>query len=184
MLESNYFKKALGDLLKTDFKTLDNTQTMHAEWLKKAMWSISIQFLYLYSRVEILMQVFTARFSNKFGQAPSVLVGIHIRRKEYIIRFKDGKYPNGGNYLSVQYFKKGMDYFREHYTNPLFIVASDDLEWCKKYLAFDNVEFTFEPDSGGRASAELDMTFLCQFHVISISKWFRFMINFMCSQVL
>ncbi len=87
------------------------------------------------------------------------MVGIHVRRTNYQ-KFMQKKFKYGGLYLSRQFYIKGMNYFREKYNNPLFIVASDDLRWCRKNLNFTDVAFTFDPVSGRRASPELDMTIL------------------------
>jgi galactoside 2-L-fucosyltransferase 1/2 len=41
---------------------------------------------------------------------------------------------NGVVLCPVEYFSHAMQYFREQYGRAQFIVASDDLEWCKKYV--------------------------------------------------
>ncbi len=95
----------------------------------------------------------------KFGSESSVLVSVHVRRTDYQKYMQDHR-PQGGLYLSRQFFIEAMDYFREKYQNPLFIVASDDQNWAKRNLNLSDVVFTFDPATRKEASARLDLTIL------------------------
>ena len=35
---------------------------------------------------------------------------------------------------TVDYFHAAMNYFRKQYTNCVFLIASDDVKWCRKHL--------------------------------------------------
>ena len=60
-----------------------------------------------------------------------------------------------------------MNYFREKYSNVIFIVTSDDKEWCQKYLAkpAQDIIVTAKENSG-----ELDLAILkyCNHSIISV----------------
>ncbi|XP_023235996.1 galactoside 2-alpha-L-fucosyltransferase 2-like [Centruroides sculpturatus] len=64
-------------------------------------------------------------------QKPKALfVGVHVRRTDYCKWLK--KYS--GRKVNLLYFNEAFKYFRNKYSNVIFIVVSDDRRWCRKYL--------------------------------------------------
>ncbi|CAF1057892.1 unnamed protein product [Didymodactylos carnosus] len=65
-----------------------------------------------------------------------ILVGIHIRRGDFL----SFRHSTIGGVLasSIEYIQNGMNYFTEKYSNPLFIVVSDDKLWCEETLGLRN----------------------------------------------
>ena len=61
-----------------------------------------------------------------------VFVGIHVRRTDY----KNNLRRHTGHFATIQYFVRAMTHFEAKYGvgNVVFIVASDDYEWCQKML--------------------------------------------------
>jgi hypothetical protein len=61
-------------------------------------------------------------------------VSLHVRRGDY-----------AGNSIfgsaSQEYYKKGVDYIRQHVDNPHFFIFSDEIEWCRKNLSIDKATF-------------------------------------------
>ncbi|CAH2329949.1 galactoside 2-alpha-L-fucosyltransferase 2-like [Pelobates cultripes] len=57
-------------------------------------------------------------------------VGVHVRRGDYvkIMENKDGVVGD------KEYLQKAMDYFRNKYQNPIFVVASNGMDWCKENI--------------------------------------------------
>ncbi|XP_053321740.1 galactoside alpha-(1,2)-fucosyltransferase 2-like [Spea bombifrons] len=58
-------------------------------------------------------------------------VGVHVRRGDYIHVM-----PNTwrGVVADKGYLQKAMDYFRDKYENPLFVVTSNGMDWCKENI--------------------------------------------------
>ncbi|XP_053121503.1 galactoside alpha-(1,2)-fucosyltransferase 2-like isoform X2 [Hemicordylus capensis] len=58
-------------------------------------------------------------------------IGVHVRRGDYVKRM-----PNywRGVVADRGYLQKAMDYFREKYLNPIFVVVSNGMNWCKKNI--------------------------------------------------
>ncbi|CAH2318888.1 galactoside 2-alpha-L-fucosyltransferase 2-like [Pelobates cultripes] len=58
-------------------------------------------------------------------------VGVHVRRGDYVYVM-----PNTwkGVIADKGYLQKAMDYFRNKYENPLFVVTSNGMDWCKKNI--------------------------------------------------
>ena len=112
------------------------------------------------------------KFRQKYLTVPSVTVGVHVRRTDYQ-QYLQAVRKEGGLYLSRQFYVDGMDYFRKKYKNPIFIVASDDLKWCRKNLLAPDVQFTFDPISNKPASDILDMTILGKKIIMVRCLWIR-----------
>ena len=96
-----------------------------------------------------LAQAFGKRNRSTTASLPeteTVFVGIHVRRMDYSVWLKN---KVNGRLLSKLYFTKAMDYFRSKYRKSakagrlIFIMASDDREWCKKmFQGIPDVRFT------------------------------------------
>jgi galactoside 2-L-fucosyltransferase 1/2 len=71
-------------------------------------------------------------------KASTTFVGIHVRRGDHITMEKP--------YLrspSSEYYKLSMNYFRKKYPDSLFLVASNDIKWCKSQAVFQNRDVYF-----------------------------------------
>jgi len=62
------------------------------------------------------------------------LVSVHIRRTDYLA------VQNHHPIIPLSYYKKAMSEFDNNDT--MFIVSSDDIEWCKENFQQDNIVFT------------------------------------------
>lgn len=58
-------------------------------------------------------------------------VSVHVRRGDFVTM---------GVALDACYYKKAMNYFSP---DSIFVVISDDIEWCKKELGNDNVSIVY-----------------------------------------
>ncbi|XP_066463326.1 galactoside alpha-(1,2)-fucosyltransferase 2-like [Eleutherodactylus coqui] len=122
------------------------------DWMSPEYFNISGQYVKLFGtpcswtfyhhiRDEIL-QEFTFHDSIK-NEANSYLerlrrhkvnvtyIGVHVRRGDYVsVMPKERK----GVVADKNYLQKAMDYFRQKYDNPLFVVTSNGMDWCKKNI--------------------------------------------------
>ena len=61
-----------------------------------------------------------------------IFVSVHVRRTDYVEWLS---YFVGGQLVSSRYFTEAMNIFRRKYntntTEVLFVMASDDIQWCK-----------------------------------------------------
>ncbi|XP_061447595.1 galactoside alpha-(1,2)-fucosyltransferase 2-like [Rhineura floridana] len=75
-------------------------------------------------------------------------VGVHVRRGDYVRVM-----PNiwKGVVADRGYLEKAMNYFREKYLNPIFVVASNGMEWCKQNINASKGDVYFAGD--GRESS-------------------------------
>lgn len=58
-------------------------------------------------------------------------IGVHVRRGDYV-----NVMPNiwKGVIADKNYLQQAMDYFRNKYNNPLFVVSSNGMDWCKENI--------------------------------------------------
>lgn len=82
--------------------------------------------------------------SNRFNLSEPTYVGIHVRRTDYV------------NYLwqklkvrpaPARYYLSAMNYFNRKYQNVVFIVASDNIGWCKYHLINKKYKIDFVSDA-------------------------------------
>ncbi|XP_040183470.1 galactoside alpha-(1,2)-fucosyltransferase 2-like [Rana temporaria] len=89
-----------------------------------------------------------AYLNNARGDRKNVtFVGIHVRRGDYVHVM-----PNTwkGVVADKGYLQKAMDYFRKKYENPLFIVTSNGMDWCKENInnSLGDVHFAGDGQEG------------------------------------
>lgn len=83
-------------------------------------------------------------------------VSLHIRRTDYLhLTHLHGEF-------SLEYHKKAINLLND--SNTVFIVVSDDIEWCTKNLNYDNLVF-----SNGNTNFDLCLQSMCDSHIISNS---------------
>lgn len=104
-------------------------------------------------RAELQLKVNLVRFSqNQIQQIrshfkmayPGTLIAVHIRLGDKGTK----KASNRGIQIApVASIKKSMDYFRRTFSNVTFIVASDDLDWCRKNFIDNDVYVLSDMDA-------------------------------------
>ncbi|XP_078507087.1 galactoside alpha-(1,2)-fucosyltransferase 2-like [Lissotriton helveticus] len=93
-------------------------------------------------------------------------VGVHIRRGDYVVvmpRERKGVVADKG------YMDKAMAYFRSKYQTPVFVVASNDMKWCKKNIDASKGDVYFAGD-GIESSPKRDFAILahCNHTIMTI----------------
>ncbi|KAJ6651644.1 hypothetical protein lerEdw1_020762 [Lerista edwardsae] len=101
------------------------------------------------------------------GQHQDVtFVGVHVQRGDYV-RVKPRIWK--GVVADRGYLEKAMDYFREKYSNAIFVVTSDEMEWCKENIndSMGDVCFAFD---GRESSPGRDLALLahCNHTIMTI----------------
>ncbi|XP_040285860.1 galactoside alpha-(1,2)-fucosyltransferase 2-like [Bufo bufo] len=77
-------------------------------------------------------------------------VGVHVRRGDYVKLFVEQK---RGVLADQKYLQKATDYFRNKYQNPVFVVASNGMDWCKQNInnSLGDVYFAGDGNEGSPA---------------------------------
>lgn len=71
--------------------------------------------------------------AQKIQNSPSV--SIHVRRGDYL------KNPDVYPQLDADYYSRALEIVKEAAPNPEIFCFSDDIEWCRENLKFDNMTF-------------------------------------------
>ncbi|XP_069461332.1 galactoside alpha-(1,2)-fucosyltransferase 2-like [Ambystoma mexicanum] len=112
------------------------------------------------------------------NQKTITFVGVHVRRGDYVhVMPKVWK----GVLADKAYLKKAMDYFRDRYTSPVFVVTSNDMEWCRQNINGTQGEVHFAGD-GIEGSPGRDFALLahCNHTIMSIGT-FGFWVGYLVS---
>ena len=88
-------------------------------------------------------------------------VSVHVRRTDHRFTF------NGEVDITAQYYSNAMKLARNMYENVIFIVVSDDLQWCKENLEEENLTYTNNTDSVEGTGMDLALLVACNHSVVS-----------------
>ncbi|CAI9736930.1 galactoside 2-alpha-L-fucosyltransferase 3-like [Octopus vulgaris] len=66
-----------------------------------------------------------------------VVVGIHVRRGDFV-----RGYTRGYSTPPLPYYYRAMNYFLRKYPKIIFVICSNDIEWCQDNLADENIYFS------------------------------------------
>ncbi|XP_068099110.1 galactoside alpha-(1,2)-fucosyltransferase 2-like [Hyperolius riggenbachi] len=83
-------------------------------------------------------------------KANATFVGVHVRRGDYVSIMNRNKKIV---VASKEYLQKAMDYFRRKYENPLFVVTSNGMGWCKENInnSLGDIHFAGDGKEGSPA---------------------------------
>lgn len=92
---------------------------------------------------------------------------VHIRRGDYVANL--GSHPP----CPVHYFRKAMELVQEKYSQTIFLVFSDDIDWCRtQFEETDQLKFVtrkMDRSSLSQDVIEFNLMRTCDAHVISNS---------------
>lgn len=97
-------------------------------------------------------------------------VSLHVRRGDYV---------KANIALNKIYYEKAIDYIQENYTNPIFVVFSDDLEWVKKNIQINGKCIFVNEEKKLKDYEELFIMSRCRTNIISNStfSWWAAWLN-------
>lgn len=78
--------------------------------------------------------------SLKNGSTSVTFIGVHVRRTDYV-REMAGRWR--GVMADTNFFRHAFDIFEAKYPDALFLVVSDDMDWCKKNIENPNGNVIF-----------------------------------------
>ena len=86
-------------------------------------------------------------------------IGIHVRRGDYVNN------PTHET-IGIKYFSDAIKYINNKVQEPYFYIISDDINWCKQNLNFDNCTFI---DFSNNEFEDFEILKNCQHKIISNS---------------
>lgn len=145
-----------------------------ASFVEKKMFQSDLYFLgfwqderYVSAVSEQLQKDFTfvdissgnQRFINRMGVET---VSLHIRRGDYV------RNPSLGTVCDKEYYRRAICYMKEKLASPLFVVFSDEIEWCRSELAGIHAEFA-DWNVGSDSWADMQLMSKCSHNIIANS---------------
>jgi len=95
-------------------------------------------------------------------------VAIHVRRGDYITN-KYAKEYHG--LASITYYKKSIELIKTKVNNPLFVVLSDDSEWCMNNLPVPKNSIFVDHNKNANSFEDMRVMSLCEHNIIANSSF-------------
>ena len=98
-------------------------------------------------------------------------VSIHVRMGDYV------NHKSLGEVCTLDYYRKAILKIEEKIQNPIYIIFSNDIVWCKENFKLSNVEFV-DWNSGELSFRDMQLMSLCNNNIIansSFSWWGAFL---------
>ena len=92
-------------------------------------------------------------------------VSVHVRRGDYLDSGNVGIY---GGICTLEYYRKAMDYIRNHMENPQFYIFTDDPQWVKQNLYQEGMYIVRHTD-GDPDYVDMFLMSQCTAHIIANS---------------
>lgn len=97
-------------------------------------------------------------------------ISIHIRRGDYLT---DSHAKNNFAVCSLEYYQKAIQYMREQTSNPQFFIFSEDINWAKENLIFEDscVEFIDWNKEEEDSFIDMQLMSICKHNIIANSSF-------------
>lgn len=99
--------------------------------------------------------------SDKIKKQESV--SLHVRRGDYVHKYSDQYHVQGNDY-----YHTALEIIKKVNPNYNLFVFSDDIEWCKTNLIFENQTFYIEPN---KSFEDIYLMSLCSHNIIANSSF-------------
>ncbi|MBT4651919.1 MAG: alpha-1,2-fucosyltransferase [Candidatus Pacebacteria bacterium] len=95
-------------------------------------------------------------------------ISTHVRRGDYI---SNQKSADCHGVCSTQYYQKAIDLIRKQVYKPIFLIFSDDINWCKKNLPVPHKSIFVNHNNGKNSFEDMRLMSLCNHNIIANSSF-------------
>jgi len=93
-------------------------------------------------------------------------ISLHIRRGDYV----NNPYTNKiHGTCSLSYYQKAIEQINSKVSNPVYYIFSDDIDWVKANLKFDNVKIFVDINTGETCYFDMELMKNCKHNIIANS---------------
>ena len=158
-------------------KALDNMVLQQSQTLLAGYWGkpyivedIATELLKLFDNSKLLGKECEA-ILNKIRNRTSV--SLHIRRGDYL------NIPRYDVFNGLDYHKRAINYFRERFDSPVFLLFSNDPEWVKENLGLQSDSIVVACNQGEYSYRDMLMMARCNHNIIvnSTFSWWGAWLN-------
>ena len=91
-------------------------------------------------------------------------VSLHVRRGDYV------QHKAFGGICDLSYYQRAVDQINTLVKDPIFIVFSDDIQWCKDNLNLEKAKFV-DWNGGDNSYRDMQLMTLCKHNIIANSSF-------------
>src|SRR5690606_32306903 len=91
-------------------------------------------------------------------------VSIHVRRGDYV------GHPVLGGICDLAYYQKAIRSIEKKLKDPLFVVFSNDMDWCRTHLNLPDAAFV-DWNRGEQSYRDMQLMALCKNHILANSSF-------------
>ena len=91
-------------------------------------------------------------------------VSLHVRRGDYV------QHKAFGGICDLSYYQRAVEKIKQQVEDPVFIVFSDDINWCKDNLNLEGVKFV-DWNTGDDSFRDMQLMSLCKHNIIANSSF-------------
>ena len=126
------------------WRYLELTGTSQRKEIEKAFEFSATQQDYARQYLQRILDVTNAGVTSSMQRRKKVtLIAVHVRRNDMTSqRNSDLGYVAA----PLEYYNRAMTYYRKQYSRCLFLVASDDVAWCRRHLNATDVAIVHDSD--------------------------------------
>ena len=98
-------------------------------------------------------------------------ISIHVRRGDYLNEKNKEIY---GGICNEEYYLTAINFIKKKIDNPLFIIFSNDIKWCKKFFSkeFENDRFIYVNwNKGENSYKDMQLMSICDNNIIANSSF-------------
>ena len=108
------------------------------------------------------LRAISPKLKTRRYKGNATYVAVHVRRGDMVNRPDYVKY--GYTSPGADYYKRAMEIFKKKFRNCLFVVSSDDVNWCKNNINGSDVVFL---NSGNKAEVDMAALTMCNHTLMS-----------------
>ena len=94
-------------------------------------------------------------------------VGIHVRRSDYLLKPNRDVY---GGICTKEYYENAVEYIKNHVSNPVFYLFSDDMNWVRENL-YRNGMILVENSENQPSYVDMYLMSQCKHNIIANSSY-------------
>lgn len=92
------------------------------------------------------------------------VVAVGVRRTDYLVDTKYG-------FIGLKYYERAFELMKKKLANPLFIIFSDDITWCKENFGNEHMIF-FEDPEWSKDYLKVHLMSQCKHNIVSNSTFY------------
>jgi hypothetical protein len=125
-------------------------------------WQSEIYFAHIRTQLLKELQPMKLPLMPEIVKRPNT-VAIHVRRGDYLHDLRYG-------FLGVNYYKNALYVIKQKVNDPLFLIFSDDPDWCKEFFINENI-FFFDQAHWQKDHLQLYLMSKCSHQIIANSSF-------------